>query len=175
MKITYKVQKEKWRRRKSQEIPTHKRQAMTKCTTQGRGDTEERDKNILEVPTQKPRGREGPFCILFSLHWLWDRTNKPQEPFGKLVWLLVFLGGPWNEAAVVFRVLRRRFGGTADGHNNTEDLVSHSTDFPNLALPWAAHGPFPIDCNPCVFERKYNPHVRDSFALYVTKCGAVTV
>lgn len=79
---------------------------------------------MLEVPTQKPRGREGPFCISFSLHWLWDRTNKPQEPFGKLVWLLVFLGGPRNETAVISRVLRRRSGGKADGRGSSEDLVA---------------------------------------------------
>lgn len=49
--------------------------------------------------------------FFFSLHWLWDRTNKPQEPFGKRVWLLIFLGGPWSETAVISRVLRQRCGG----------------------------------------------------------------
>jgi hypothetical protein len=40
----------------------------------------QRKMKIKKVPRRKPRGREDPFCMLFSLHWLWNKVNKPQEP-----------------------------------------------------------------------------------------------
>lgn len=83
---------------------------------------------IKKVPIQKPRGREGPFCILFSRRWLWDKRNKLQEPLANQVGLPSFLEKrlafsiPWNETAVISRVLRRGIGagggvGRADGYN----------------------------------------------------------
>lgn len=50
-----------------------------------------------------------------------------------------------------------------------------STNSPSLVLICTAHSPLPINWNPWAFERKYNPRVHDSFALYVSKCWAVAV
>ena len=75
-----------------------------------------REIKIKKVPTQKPRGREGPLCILFSRCWLWDKRNKLQEPLANQVGLLSFLEKrlafsiSWNETAVISRVLRRGIG-----------------------------------------------------------------